>query len=233
MFGTLLDFLAVVLPFLVSLLGVHMSASLSKKQKAALIGSGLLVSVLVVFQQLESRRSHEIEVRLQREQIENLRQSLENSRISGDSGQAYLRGQLDSVNKTLGALVSNSDPKQTALILKQITTDQSTLKGDTVALCSEIESWWKKQPPAPQPAIPGKPTQLEQEAQNAYFNKVNSDYYQRFSGRALGIAHRFGAKGVNIGRLDQQAEYGYLPMDLIIQLRAFANQLNERGDLKR
>ncbi|MFI5098821.1 MAG: hypothetical protein ACHQT6_12680 [Candidatus Acidiferrales bacterium] len=230
--SSLLDFASVILPFLISLLGVHMSTSLSKKQKGILIGAGILVSALTWIQQQESRKSHEVEIKTQTDKIEQLRTSLETARISGESGQSYLRGQLDSVNRTLGGVLANSDPKQLAVLLRGVATDKSTLKKRTLVLCSDIESWFKKQPPIPPTAVPGKPTQKELEDQNTYAMKINNDYFQRFGIRALGMIQEYGAKGFDVRMMEQTAQYGYLPNNLCTQLRAFANRLNDDGTMK-
>jgi hypothetical protein len=144
----------------------------------------------------------------------------------------YMQGQLDSQNKLLGTVVANSDPKQLAALLRGAATDKSTLKRRTLALCSDIESWSKKQPPIPPIAIPGKPTQKELEDQNAYVTKLNNDYFQRFGIRALGMIQEYGAKGFDVRMMEQTAQYGYLPNNLCTQLRAFANRLNDDGTVK-
>jgi hypothetical protein len=232
MFNALLDYVVVVLPFLVSLLGVHMSASLSKRQKGLLVGFGLLVSALTWIQQQQSRRAHDVESHEQTVKIEELKTSLEAARISGESGQAYLRGRLDSQDKTLGAVLANSDPKQIAALLRGIAAEKSTLRRRTLAFCSEIDAWGKAYPKPPLIVLPGKPTQKEQDDQNAYFQKMTFEYYQRFGPRALGLLQEYGAKGFNVATLERTAENGYLPNNLVLELQAFANQLNEDGSRK-
>jgi hypothetical protein len=144
----------------------------------------------------------------------------------------FVQGQLDTMNRVLGMVAANSDPKQLAILLRGVAPDKSTLKKRTLALCSDIESWSKKQSPFPSTAVPGKPTQKEIEDQNAYATKVNNDYFQRFGTRALGIIQEYGAKGFDVRMMEQSAQYGYLPNNLVIQLRAFANRLNDDGTMK-
>jgi hypothetical protein len=129
-------------------------------------------------------------------------------------------------------VVANSDPKQLATLLRGSATDRSTLKKRTLALCTDIESWSKKQPPIPPSAVPGKPTQKEFEDQNAFVTKINNDYFQRFGIRALGMIQEYGAKGFDVRMMEQAAQYGYLPNNLCTQLRAFANRLNDDGTMK-
>jgi hypothetical protein len=144
----------------------------------------------------------------------------------------YMEGQLDTQSKLLGMVVANSDPKQLAALLRGPATDRSTLKKRTLALCTDIESWSKKQPPVPPTTVPGKPTQKEFEDQNAYVTKINNDYFQRFGIRALGMIQEYGAKGFDVRMMEQAAQYGYLPNNLCTQLRAFANRLNDDGTMK-
>jgi hypothetical protein len=145
----------------------------------------------------------------------------------------YMQGQLDTQNKLLAGVVANSDPKQLAALLRGSATDKSTLKKRTIVLCSDIEAWAKKQSPPPSTAIPGKPTQKEQEDQNAFFQKQMNEYYQRFGARALSIVQEYGGKGiVDVRTIEIQAESGYLPNDLVVRLRAFANRINDDGTLK-
>jgi hypothetical protein len=157
----------------------------------------------------------------------------EAERVRSEGDIKYMQGQLDSQNKMLGILVANSDPKQIAQLLSGMTTERSTLRRDTLALCSEIEAWERKYPKAPEAAIPTKQTQKEQEEQMAYFNKISSEYYQKFSARALSLVQQYGAKGFNVAMLERAAENGYMPTNLVIELRAFANRINDDGSLKR
>jgi hypothetical protein len=165
----------------------------------------------------------------------------ENKRLAADHQQEqlrnegnlkYMQGQLDTQNKLLGMVVANSDPKQVAALLRGSVSDKSTLRKRTLGLCSDVEAWFKKQPPFPQIAVPGKPTQKELEDQNAYATKINNDSFQRFGIRALGVIQEYGAKGFDARMLAQSTQYGYLPNDLCTQLRAFASRLNDDGTMK-
>jgi len=147
----------------------------------------------------------------------------------------YMQGQLDSVNKLLAGLTANSDPKQIATLLAGMNVQRSTLKKDTFVVCSEMEQWTKdrlKTHPFPSAADPAKATQKEIEAQNAYWQSFTSDYYTRFGPRVLAIVQQYGAKGVDVRAIEQQATYGYMPNDIVIKLRAFANRLDDNGNLK-
>jgi len=165
---------------------------------------------------------------------ENKRLAVEHQQeqLSNEGNLKYMQGQLDTQSKLLGMIASNSDPKQLAALLKGVATDKSTLKKRTLALCSDIESWSKKQPPIPPTAVPGKTTPKEFEDQNAYVTKINSDYFLRFGTRGLGIIQEYGAKGFDVRMMEQTAQYGYLPSNLCTQLRAFANRLNDDGTMK-
>jgi hypothetical protein len=144
----------------------------------------------------------------------------------------YMQGQLDTMNRVLATVAANSDPKTMARLLRGVATDKSTLRKRTLALCSDIEAWSKKLPKPPSVAVAGKPTQKEQDEQNAYFQKQMADYFQRFGARALGITQEYGAKGFDVKMLEMQAENGYLPGDLVVRLRAFANRLDDNGNVK-
>jgi hypothetical protein len=165
---------------------------------------------------------------------ENKRAAFEHQQeqLRNEGNIKYMQGQLDTQSKLLGMVVTNSDPKQLAVLLRNSAADKSTLKKRTLALCADIESWSKKQPPFPPIAITGKPTQKELEDQNAYATKFNSDYFQRFGIRALGMIQEYGAKGFDVRMMEQTAQYGYLPNNLCTQLRAFANRLNDDGTMK-
>jgi hypothetical protein len=147
----------------------------------------------------------------------------------------YMQGQLDSQNKLLTALTANSDPKQVAQLLTGMNTKRSTLKKETLLLCSEMESWAKqysKTHPFPNSVDPTKATAKEQEAQNTWIQTSNHEYFTRFGPRALAIVQQYGAKGVDVRMIEQQSSYGYIPGDLVPKLRAFANRLDESGNLK-
>jgi hypothetical protein len=147
----------------------------------------------------------------------------------------YMQGQLDSVNKLLAGLTDNSDPKQIALLLSGMNVQRSTLKKNTLAICSEMEQWQKerlKTHPFPNPADPTKPTPKEQDAQNLYWQNFTNDYYTRFGPRVLSIVQQYGAKGVDVKMIEMAASNGYMPNNIVLQLRAFANRLDENGNLK-
>jgi len=147
----------------------------------------------------------------------------------------YMQGQLDTQNKLLAALTANSDPKQIAVLLAGMSPRGSTLKRDTHAICLEIEQWWtlrQKKDPPPTIAIPGKPTQKENDDQTAYWQKLNNEYYTRFGPRVLAILQQYGAKGVDVRMLEQSASYGYMPQNIVLELRSFANRLDDSGNLK-
>lgn len=147
----------------------------------------------------------------------------------------YMQGQLDTTNRVLGIVAANSDPKQIASLLQGLLAAQSTLKKDTLAVCSEMEQWVKerlKTNPFPAAADPTKATPKEMEAQNTYWQKFSNDYYVRFGPRVLAIVQQYGAKGIDVKMIEQQAAYGSMPNDIIIKLRAFANRLDDNGNLK-
>lgn len=147
----------------------------------------------------------------------------------------YMEGQLDTQSKLLSALTANSDPKQVAQLLAGINARRSTLKQETLALCSEMETWMKerqKAHPFPNSADPKKTTTQEQEAQNAWWQSFNNDYYARFGPRVLAIVQQYGAKGLDVRMFEQQAGWGYIANDAVLKLRAFANRLDEKGNLK-
>jgi hypothetical protein len=147
----------------------------------------------------------------------------------------YMQGQLDTTNRILGIVAANSDPKQTANLLSGLMSAKSTLKKDTLTVCSEMEAWMKerlKTNPFPNSADPTKTTPKELEAQNAYWQKFSNDYYARFGPRVLAIVQRYGAMGVDVKMLEQQATYGYIPQDTLVKLRAFADRIDDTGNLK-
>jgi len=147
----------------------------------------------------------------------------------------YMQGQLDTTNKILGIVAANSDPKQTASLLQGLLATKSTLKKETLAVCSEMEQWTKerlKTNPSPTVADPTKPTPKESEAQNAYWQKFSYDYYVRFGPRVLAIVQQYGGKGIDVKAIEQQASYGFMPQNIIVELRAFANRLDDNGNLK-
>jgi hypothetical protein len=94
-----LDFGVVILPFLLSLLGVHMSTSLSRKQKAFLVACGLVVSALVWIQQHESRMSHEREIGQQTQSVENLKNLIQTNQITNAGELGYMKARLEDSEK--------------------------------------------------------------------------------------------------------------------------------------
>jgi hypothetical protein len=100
---------------------------------------------------------------------------------------------------------------------------KSTIKKDTLTLCSEMDQWLKdrlKSAPPPTIAIPGKATQAENDAQNAYWLRMQSDYYTRFASRALALLQQYGAKGVDVRALEQQASNGFMPQNIILEAQS-------------
>lgn len=184
----------------------------------SLLGLGEYVAIR------QAEAAHEAEVKEhQAEQIRN------------EGNLKYMQGQLDTQNKLLAALTANSDPKQVATLLAGMNSQRSTLKRDTLTLCAEIEQWFatrQKKDPSPTIAIPGKPTQKENDDQNAYWQKFSADYYTRFGPKVLAILQQYGAKGVDVRMLEQSASYGYMPQNIILELRSFANRLDDDGNLK-
>jgi len=168
-----------------------------------------------------------------REQSE--RAELERERKINEGNIKYMQGQLDTQNKLLASLTANSDPKQVATVLAGLNIQRSTLKRETSLLCSDMEQWFKereKNNPPPTIAIPGKATQAENEAQNAYWLKLQAEYYTKFASRTLALLQQYGAKGVDVRMLEQQASVGYMPQNIVLELRSFANRLDDNGNLK-
>src|SRR5258708_7514868 len=128
------------------------------------------------------------------------------------------QGQLDTMNRVLGNLASNSDPKQTALLLQGLLSTKSTPKKESLAISFEMEQWTKerqKAHPFPNAADPAKATAKELEAQNTYWQNFSTEYYVRFGPRVLAIVQQYGAKGVDVKMIEQQASYGYMPSDIV------------------
>jgi len=94
-----LDFVVVVLPFLLSLLGVQMSTSLSKKQKFFLVACGFFVSGLVWLQQYESRMSHAREISGQTQAIENLHNLIQANQVMNAGELGYMKAKLEDSEK--------------------------------------------------------------------------------------------------------------------------------------
>jgi hypothetical protein len=90
-----LEYGVVVLPVLLSLIGIHMSASLSKKQKGFLFTCGIAVGLLVFLQQHESRVSHEREINAQKDAIESLRKTVQTNEIRNAGDMSYLKAKLE------------------------------------------------------------------------------------------------------------------------------------------
>jgi hypothetical protein len=111
-------------------------------------------------------------------------------------------------------------------------SEHSTLKKDTLALCSQIEEWSKKYPKAPTPIVTGKQTPQEQQEFIAWRQGFDRAYTTRFGPRALAIVQEYGARGFDVKMIESQAEYGSLPNDLCIKLRAFALRLDSGGNMK-
>jgi hypothetical protein len=54
----------------------------------------------------------------------------------------------------------------------------------------------------------------------------------RLRPRLLALIQRYGAIGVDVRMMEQQMTYGYVPADVIVKLRAFANRVSDDGTLK-
>ncbi len=224
-----IDFLVVVLPTVIALLSVYVSIKLTRGEEhrvwwGVIVALGIGTSALTWVSQSNGRRDHAKELGALHDKLDKSLQ-----------GEQYLRGQLDTQNKLLVGLTANSDPKQIAALLTQMNTQRSTLKKETLTLCTEIEQWFaarsKKDPP-PTVAIPGKPTQKESDEQNAYWQKLQGDYYARFAPKTLAILQQYASKGIDVRMLEQSASYGFMPNNIVLELRSFANRLDENGNLK-
>jgi hypothetical protein len=185
---------------------------------------GLAFIILSIWQTNRNTQSQ------QRQQDQHTQEQIRN-----EGNLKYVQGQLDTTNQLLARLTANSDPKQVAALLTGMNVQKSTLKKDTLTFCSEMEQWSKdrlKSDPPPTIAIPSKATQAENDAQNAYWQRWQGDYYTRFGSRALALLQQYGAKGVDVRALEQGASYGFVPQNIVLELRAFANRLDENGNLK-
>ena len=224
-----IDFLVVVLPTVIALLSVYVSIKLTKGEEhrvwwGVIIVLGIGTSALTWVSQSNARKDHTSELGALHDKLDKSLQ-----------GEQYLRGQLDTQNKLLVGLTANSDPKQVAALLVGMNVQRSTLKKETLLLCADIEQWLRarsKKDPPPTVAVPGKPTQKENDEQNRYWQKFNTEYYTRFGPRMLAILQQYGAKGVDVKMLEQSASYGFMPQNIILELRSFANRLDDNGNLK-
>ncbi|SPF47417.1 exported hypothetical protein [Candidatus Sulfotelmatobacter kueseliae] len=194
---------------------------------------GLFV-LLVIAQaviQISGRREQDRLIQSGQETERELKSKLDTSLLN----EQYTKGQLDTMNRILGSIASNSDPKQTAVLLQGLLSTKSTLKKETISICAELERWqkgWQIKNPFPNPADPQHATGKEIEAQNAYWQKFSNESFARFGPRLLAIIQRYGAIGVDVRMMEQQMTYGYVPPDVINKLRAFANRVNDDGSLK-
>ena len=78
-----------------------------------------------------------------------------------------------------------------------------------------MDQWTKerlKTTPFPTAADPTKSTAKEMEEQKVYWQKFSADYYARFGPRVLAIVQEYGAKGVAVKMIEQQAAYGSMPL---------------------
>jgi hypothetical protein len=147
----------------------------------------------------------------------------------------YTRGQLDTMNRILGSIANNSDPKQTAVLLQGLLSTKSTLKRETISICAELDRWqkaWQIKNPFPNRVDSKHTTAQEMDAANAYWQKFSNESFAKFGPRLLALIQRYGAIGVDVRMMEQQMTYGYVPQDVLNKLRAFVNRVNDDGTLK-
>jgi hypothetical protein len=194
---------------------------------------GLFV-VAVVAQaviQIKSHRQQDAIVAATQQAQQDTQKKLDASLLN----EQYTKGQLDTINKVLGNVLTNSDPKQTAAALQGVLTTKSTLKKDTLSVCADAERWnreYLKANPFPAAADPQHATAAETNLQNTWGQKYSNAMYSRFGPRMLAILQRYAAIGVDVKMLDQQMAYGYVPQNMINTLKAFADRVNDDGTLK-
>ena len=194
-----------------------------------------LFVLLVIAQtaiQVSGRREQDRILQSDQDTQHELKSKLDTSLLN----EQYTKGQMDTMNRILGTIANNSDPKQTAVLLQGLVSTKSTLKKETISACVEFGRWQKgwqvKNPPPPNPVDPQHPTPKEIDAQNTYWKIFSTESFARFGPRLLAIIQRYGAIGVDVRMMEQQMTYGYVPQDVLIKLRAFANRVNDDGTLK-
>lgn len=233
MFDQILTWAVIALPtlFAVGLEVISEGLRRSRRWRWGVMVFGVCISVLTGAQIYRSDRSHERELEASRKIQEDLRTKLDSSLLN----QQYEQGRLDTMNDLLGKIATNSDPKQTAVLLNGLVSTKNTLKKDTISVCAEFERWakvWQAKNPSPNVLDPQHATAKEIEAQNAYFQSFSNESFARFGPRLLAIIQRYGAIGVDVRMMEQQMTYSYVPQDLITKLRAFASRINDDGSLK-
>lgn len=208
MFYNFLDFLVVVLPFIVGLVGVQMSASLSKRQKWVLIGFGVLVSVLTYLSQANARKQHDSELSKQGIAVDELKSELQGARVESAGKFGYMQGTLDAIAKFESQYLSLGRGKDSQLdpsaksydamaqaILKIAQNGQNPLSGKTDAMESAeardvaarmMSLWMQKE--RDEDSASYIPPGLSEEDRNRYtqertkkVNKIRADYVNNLS----------------------------------------------------
>jgi len=105
----------------------------------------------------------------------------------------YLQGQIDTTNKILGTLVSNSDPKQIALIWKsliQAALGQSSrepklsLGQEGLHLANEMQQWWKQKQTEEESDRRILSQVPQSNVMNVFRSQLASEWKENFSARA-------------------------------------------------
>jgi len=142
----ILDLLAVLLPFLLSLLGIHMAAELSKRAKIFLVICGIVVSGLIFMQQTMSRNAHEKEIAAQGKTIEDLKQTIQRNELQNIADMTYLKtklGDYSSLGPALMKLAETSADFEKKQYENKVETDHD-LYVQVVALVKKIRDFSKK-----------------------------------------------------------------------------------------
>jgi len=90
----LLALIAVVIPVVMSLAGIHRPAFPSRKRALALIALGLVCSGVLALQQCIAGRSHEGEITAARQANETLTRMIQSNQIENAATLGYVRGRL-------------------------------------------------------------------------------------------------------------------------------------------
>jgi len=221
----------IVLGAIVILVTALLAEEAPPRWRKWLWGMFVLLVIAQAAIQINGRREQDRLLQSGQDAQRELKNKLDTSLLN----EQYTRGQMDTMNRILGTIANNSDPKQTAVLLQGLVSTKSTLKKETISICAEFERWqkgWQTKNPFPNPVDPQHATAKEIEAQNTYWQKFSNDSFARFGPRLLAIIQRYGAIGVDVRMMEQQMTYGYVPQDVVIKLRAFANRVNDDGTLK-
>ena len=221
----------IVLGAIVILVTALLAEEAPPKWRKWLWGMFVLLVIVQAVIQIHGRREQDRLLQSGETTQRELKDKLDASLLN----EQYTKGQMDTMNRILGTIANNSDPKQTAVLLQGLASTKSTLKKDTISICAEFERWqkgWQAKNSLSNPVDPQHATQKEIEAQNTYWQKFSNESFARFGPRLLAIIQRYGAIGVDVRMMEQQMTYGYVPQDVMIKLRAFANRIKDDGTLK-